>query len=88
MKNPKDIFFLDLDRNGEWKVVTENQVKGCLSYGKADLRIAFIHEDLNVNSVNIMMETKIWLNVQSVEKKLHPRKPGKWPAGPTKKEKG
>ena len=22
MKTPKDIFFLDLDRNGEWKVVT------------------------------------------------------------------
>jgi hypothetical protein len=25
MKSPKDIFFLDLDRNGEWKIVNENQ---------------------------------------------------------------
>ena len=26
MKNPKDIFFLDLDNNGEWKVLTEKQL--------------------------------------------------------------
>jgi len=26
MKSPKDIFFLDLDRNGEWKIVTEDQI--------------------------------------------------------------
>jgi len=26
MKNPKDIFFLDLDNNGEWKIVTEDQL--------------------------------------------------------------
>ena len=25
MKNKKDIFFLDLDDNGKWKIVTENQ---------------------------------------------------------------
>jgi hypothetical protein len=27
MKNPKDIFFLDLDRDGEWKIVSEDQLK-------------------------------------------------------------
>lgn len=27
MKNPKDIFFLDLDKNGKWKIVTENQIR-------------------------------------------------------------
>ncbi len=27
MKNLKDIFFLDLDRNGEWKIVKENQIR-------------------------------------------------------------
>lgn len=27
MKNPEDIFFLDLDNNGEWKVVNENQLQ-------------------------------------------------------------
>jgi hypothetical protein len=27
MKNPKDIFFLDLDNNGKWKVVNEDQLK-------------------------------------------------------------
>ena len=26
MKGPRDIFFLDLDRNGEWKIVNENQI--------------------------------------------------------------
>jgi len=26
MKSPKDIFFLDLDNNGEWKIVTEDQI--------------------------------------------------------------
>ena len=25
MKNPKDIFFLDLDNKGKWKIVTEDQ---------------------------------------------------------------
>jgi hypothetical protein len=27
MKSPKDIFFLDLDRDGEWKIVSEDQLK-------------------------------------------------------------
>jgi hypothetical protein len=27
MKSPKDIFLLDLDRNGEWKIVTEDQIR-------------------------------------------------------------
>jgi hypothetical protein len=27
MKNPKDVFFLDMDNNGEWKVVGEDQLK-------------------------------------------------------------
>ena len=27
MKNPKDIFFLDLDNKGEWKVVNEDQIR-------------------------------------------------------------
>ena len=27
MKSPKDIFFLDLDNNGKWKVVNEDQLK-------------------------------------------------------------
>lgn len=27
MKSPKDIFFLDLDRNGEWKVVNEDKLR-------------------------------------------------------------
>jgi hypothetical protein len=27
MKDPKDIFFLDLDKNGKWKIVTENQIR-------------------------------------------------------------
>ena len=27
MKSPKDIFFLDLDRNGEWKVINEDNLK-------------------------------------------------------------
>jgi len=27
MKSPKDIFFLDLDDNGKWKIVTEDQLK-------------------------------------------------------------
>jgi hypothetical protein len=27
MKNPKDVFFLDMDNNGEWKVVDEDQLK-------------------------------------------------------------
>lgn len=26
MKSPKDIFFLDLDRNGKWKIVSEDQI--------------------------------------------------------------
>lgn len=26
MKSPKDIFFLDLDNNGKWKIVTEDQL--------------------------------------------------------------
>ena len=65
-----------------------NQLKGCLTHGKPDLRIAFILEDLNVNSVNIMKEVKIWRNVRSVEKKLHLKRLGKWQANPTKKEKG
>jgi hypothetical protein len=26
MKNPKDIFFLNLDNKGEWKVVNEDQI--------------------------------------------------------------
>jgi hypothetical protein len=25
MKNPKDIFFLDLDNKGQWKIVTKEQ---------------------------------------------------------------
>ncbi|MCJ7635513.1 hypothetical protein MUP77_24385 [Candidatus Bathyarchaeota archaeon] len=28
MKSPKDIFFLDLDNNGEWKVINENEITG------------------------------------------------------------
>ncbi len=27
MKNPKDIFFLDLDNKGEWKVVNEDKIR-------------------------------------------------------------
>jgi len=27
MKSPKDIFFLDLDRNGEWKDVNEDELR-------------------------------------------------------------
>jgi hypothetical protein len=27
MKSPKDIFFLDLDRNGEWKIINEDNLK-------------------------------------------------------------
>src|SRR4030066_647092 len=27
MKGPKDIFFLDLDHGGEWKVVNEDQIR-------------------------------------------------------------
>ena len=27
MKSSKDIFFLDLDRNGEWKVVNEDKLR-------------------------------------------------------------
>ena len=27
MKNPKDIFFLDLGNKGEWKVVNEDQIR-------------------------------------------------------------
>jgi hypothetical protein len=27
MKSPKDIFFLDLDNQGKWKVVNEDQLK-------------------------------------------------------------
>jgi hypothetical protein len=27
MRSPKDIFFLDLDNNGKWKVVNEDQLK-------------------------------------------------------------
>ena len=26
MKNPKDIFFLDLDNKGEWKIINEDQL--------------------------------------------------------------
>jgi predicted nucleic acid-binding protein len=26
MKDPKDIFFLDIDRNGEWRIVKESQI--------------------------------------------------------------
>jgi hypothetical protein len=26
MKSPKDIFLLDLDQNGEWKIITEDQI--------------------------------------------------------------
>ena len=26
MKSPKDVFFLDLDNKGEWKVVKEEQI--------------------------------------------------------------
>ena len=26
MKSPKDIFLLDLDNNGKWKIVTEDQI--------------------------------------------------------------
>ena len=26
MKSPKDISFLDLDRDGEWRIVTEDQI--------------------------------------------------------------
>lgn len=29
MKSPKDIFFLDLDNNGEWKVVNEDKLHDC-----------------------------------------------------------
>lgn len=28
MKNPKDILFLDLDNEGKWKVVNEDQIRG------------------------------------------------------------
>lgn len=27
MKSPKDIFFLDLDNNGKWKIVNEDQLQ-------------------------------------------------------------
>jgi hypothetical protein len=27
MKSQKDVFFLDLDRDGEWKIVSEDQLK-------------------------------------------------------------
>ena len=27
MKGPKDIFFLDLDRNGEWKILNEDRLR-------------------------------------------------------------
>jgi hypothetical protein len=27
MKSSKDIFFLDLDNNGKWKIVTEDQLR-------------------------------------------------------------
>jgi len=27
MKTPKDVFFLDMDNNGHWKVVNEDQLK-------------------------------------------------------------
>jgi hypothetical protein len=27
MKSPKDILFLDLDNNGKWKIVPENQIR-------------------------------------------------------------
>lgn len=27
MKNPKDIFFLDLDNEGKWEVVSEDQIR-------------------------------------------------------------
>jgi hypothetical protein len=30
MKCPKDIFFLDLDRNGKWKIVNEDQLRKLL----------------------------------------------------------
>jgi hypothetical protein len=26
MKSPKDIFFLDLDHNGEWKIINEDHI--------------------------------------------------------------
>lgn len=26
MKSPKDIFFLDMDREGRWKIVTEDEI--------------------------------------------------------------
>ena len=29
MKSPKDIFFLDLDNNGKWKIVSEDQLNFC-----------------------------------------------------------
>jgi hypothetical protein len=27
MKSPKDLFFLDLDNKGKWKIVNEDQLK-------------------------------------------------------------
>ena len=27
MKSPKDIFFLDLDKHGKWKIVNEDQIR-------------------------------------------------------------
>jgi hypothetical protein len=27
MKNPKDIFFLDLDNEGKWKIITKDQIR-------------------------------------------------------------
>ena len=27
MKSPKDIFFLDLDKEGKWKIVNEDQIR-------------------------------------------------------------
>ena len=27
MKNPKDVFFLDFDNQGQWKVINEDQLK-------------------------------------------------------------
>jgi hypothetical protein len=33
MKSPKDIFFLDLDSNGKWKIVNGDQFRKLLRWG-------------------------------------------------------
>jgi hypothetical protein len=44
MKGPKDIFFLDLDRNGEWKVVNENELRK--AYFQFSFRQVFFNQEI------------------------------------------